>query len=390
MKLKQHLIILFVSAILVNFLVWLPFLLDFNGGMPTVFKNYDGPNYLVISKTWYQPDLIAKTFSLPQPLEYYPAHLPAYPLSIGVVNWFLPGPWAMLLSTTLFSGLAVVAFYLLLYKFKLSTNPFWLSFVFLLFPARWVTVKAVGSPEPLFLFAIIASFYFFKSAFDKVENNLWSKKKIVWVDLLLAGVFGALAQVTKSPGVLLFAGYLLYLIIREIGVIGEIRVKARRYFINTLPLTLIPLSALLIFWFYKVQTGDFLAYFHSGDNFHLYFPPFQAFSATRAWLGDFWREDMVWQYLIGAMTGVWLYKQKRYDLFAFSGLFFTSTLFVAHRDLARYSLPLLPFSLIAFDSLLQKKEFKIALLIILPAVYLFAINFISGNTAPVADWTPYL
>jgi hypothetical protein len=87
---------------------------------------------------------------------------------------------------------------------------------------------------------------------------------------------------------------------------------------------------------------------------------------------------------------VFLIKQKYYDLACFAGVFFSATLFIAHRDLARYSLPLVPFALIAFDKLIQKKEFKIALLIILPAIYFYAINFIGGNTAPVADWTPYL
>ena len=390
MNLKQHLITLFAAAFLVNLLIWLPFMFGYHDGIQTVFKNYDGPNYLVISKTWYNPTLIANTFSLPIPLEYYPAHLPGYPLTINVLNLFFNGPWAMLMSTTLFTGLAVVAFYLMVYKFKLSADPFWLSIVFLIFPARWLTVKAVGSPEPMFLFAIIASFFFFKSAFDKVENNILSKRKIVWVDLLLAGVFGALAQVTKSPGILLWVGYLLYLSIREIRLIRGIGERMGRIIVNSLPLMVIPLSALVVFWFYKIQTGDFLAYFHSGDNFHLFFPPFQAFSATRSWLGDFWREDLVWQYLIGAMTVVWLIKQKYYDFASFAGIFFATTLFVAHRDLARYSLPLLPFSLIAFDGLLQKKEFKIALLIIFPAVYLYSVNFIAGNVAPIADWAPYL
>ena len=139
-----------------------------------------------------------------------------------------------------------------------------------------------------------------------------------------------------------------------------------------------------------MKTGDFLAYFHSGDNFHLVFPPYQAFSQNRSWLGDFWREDLIWQYLLGALTVILLIRQKYYDLASFAGLFFTATLFVAHRDLARYSLPLVPFSLIAFDKFIQKKEFKVALFIILPAIFLYAINFIAGNTAPIADWSPYL
>lgn len=392
-RVKKDLLFILVASFLTIFLVWLPFILGFEEGVFTLFKNYDGPNYLIVAKSWYDKVFIRSTFSLPIPVEYYPAHLPGYPLTIAFLNSFLAGPWAMLVSTLLSAMAVSIAFYLFVYKFKLSENPLWLTLVFLVFPARWVTVKAVGSPEPLFIFAILASFYFFKSAFDSKENNLISKKKIVWLDLLLAGIFGAIAQITKSPGILLFVGYEVYLIFKTLT---ERKGKAfLRHFISgvimpSLPLLLIPLSAILVFSFYKLRTGDFLAYFHSGDNFHLVFPPFQGFAQNRSWLGDLWREDMVWQYLIGVLAIIILFKQKLYDLVGFAGVFFGVTLFVAHRDLARYSLPLVPFALIAFDKFIQKKEFKIALLMILPAVYLFTLNFISHNTAPVADWTPYL
>lgn len=386
-KLKKDLLIIILTGFLVTFLVWLPFLLGGKGGLFTLFQNYDGPNYLVIAKSWYDKAFISSHFSLPTPLEYYPAHLPGFPITIAILNYLFLGPTAMLISTLFFSILSAIAFYLFIYKFKLSENPLWLSLVFLVFPARWVAVKAVGSPEPMFIFAIIASIYFFKSAFDKVENNLISKKKSVTIDLFLAGVFGAIAQVTKSPGILLFIAYL--------GFLGYKTIKVKRNFLKdfikpAIPLFLIPVSAIVVFCFYKIRTGDFLAYFHSGDNFHLVFPPFQSFSQNRSWLGDFWREDMVWQYLLGALTVILLLKQKLYDLASFAAVFFTATLFIAHRDLARYSLPLVPFTLIAFDKLIQKKEFKIALLIILPAIYLYALNFISHNTAPIADWAPYL
>jgi len=369
MKPKNDLLVLVFAAIFATFILWLPYILGLNGGMLTVFKNYDGPNYIIVAKSWYDKISIAHNFSLPVPIEYYPAHLPGYPLFIAVLNLFLPGTWSMLVSTLIFNVLCVITFYLFLLKFRLSENPFWLSLVFLVIPARWVVVKAVGSPEPLFLFAVLSSFYLFK------EKRMW-----------LAGIFGALAQITKSPGILLFLSYLGYL--------GFLRLKKgitiQKLIRDSIPLFLIPVSLLGIFFFYKIRTGDFLAYFHSGDNFHLVFPPFQSFSQNRSWLGDFWREDMVWQYLLGALTVVMLIKQKYYDLASFAGTFFAATLFVAHRDLARYSLPLVPFSLIAFDKFIQKKEFKIALLIILPAIYLYAVNFIAGNIAPIADWAPYL
>lgn len=212
------------------------------------------------------------------------------------------------------------------------------------------------------------------------------------LDLVLAGAFGALAQITKSPGILLFVGYELYLIIK---ILSERKTNSHLnniYYLSiySLPLLLIPLSALLVFGFYQIKVGDFWAYFHSGDNFHLVFPPFQSFITGRNWIGDFWLEDMVWQYLIGALAVVQLIKLKHFDLAAFAGVFFTATLFVAHRDLSRYSLPLMPFALIAFAPFLEKKEFKIAFFFVLIPIYLYTINFILHNTAPIADWTPYL
>jgi len=388
---QKDLFLIFVSSIFSILLVWLPFFFGFKEGTITLFKNYDGPNYLIIAKSWYDKLYIAKHFSLPIPLEYYAAHLPGYPLTISFLNIFIPGPWAMLLSTLLSTIAASLIFYLFLYKFKLSENPLWLTIVFLVFPARWVAVKAIGSPEPLFIFAILASFYFFKSAFDSAENNLISKKKSIILDLFLAGIFGAIAQITKSPGILLFVGYEICLIKRFSNNFTKLYFNDIYHCIKySLPLLLIPVAAVGVFVFYYFRTGDFLAYFHSGDNFHLVFPPYQGFFPERTWLGTFWNEDMVWQYLLGALTVVYLIKQKYDDLASFAGVFFTATLFVAHRDLARYSLPLVPFALIAFDKFIQKKEFKIALLIILPAIYLYTINFIGGNVAPVADWTPYL
>jgi hypothetical protein len=381
-KIRRDLIVLALLTLVSTLFVWLPFAFGLGKGMLTVFANYDGPNYIVIAKTLYNKELIRWAYSLPIPLEYYPAHFPGYPLLIKILDPFMPGTWAMLINTLITTILAVFFFYLLIKKFKLSRSPLWLSIVFLFLPARWLVVRSVGSPEPLFIFALLASFYFFKSALTPVSQNLISKRKSVTFDFLLAGLFGALAQITKTPGVLLFIAYCLLLIAKFF--------RTKKFIYQAWPLLLMPLSALGVFVFYKLQTGNFLAYFQSGDNFHLVFPPFQAFATGRNWLGDFWLEDMVYVYLIGAMTVVLLFKQKLHDLATFALLFFTATLFIAHRDLSRYSLPLMPFALIAFAPFLEKKEFKIAFLIILPAIYFYTLNFILHNTAPIADWSPYL
>lgn len=365
MKKVKDLLLLSLLVIVSSLFIWLPFILGKNQGMLTVFANYDGPNYLVIAKTWYQKQLIGSSFSLPLPLEYYPSHFPAYPVVIRIFNFFLSGPWSMLVSTLATTVFASGMFYLFLKRFKLSSQPLWLTIIFLFLPARFLVVRSVGSPEPLFIGAILASFYFFK------QKRWW-----------LAGIFGALAQITKSPAILLFASYVIILAIEA--------KKQKKIPWETFPIFLIPLAVLTVFSFYWFKTGDFFAYFHSGDNFHLVFPPFQSFITGRNWIGDFWLEDLVWTYLFGALTVVLLFKQKIYDLAIFSLVFFSATLLIAHRDLSRYSLPLVPFALIAFAPFLEKKEFKIAFLIILLPIYLYAINFISHNVAPVADWTPYL
>jgi len=381
-KIGRDLIILILATLASTLLIWLPFIIGLSQGMLTVFANYDGPNFIVIAKTLYNKELIRASFSLPIPLEYYPAHLPGYPFLIKFFDFFFPGTWSMLISTLITTIAAVLIFYLFIKKFKLSTSPFFLSLLFLFLPARWLVVRSVGSPEPLFIFALLASFYFFKSALSPVSENLISNKKIITIDFLLAGIFGALAQITKTPGILLFLAYGVWLMV--------LAIKKKKFVYQAWPLLLMPLSILGVFVFYYFQTGDFLAYFHSGDNFHLVFPPFQAFATGRNWLGDFWLEDMVYVYLFGALTVVLLFKQKLYDLATFALIFFTATLFVAHRDLSRYSLPLMPFALIAFAPFLEKKEFKIVFLIVLIPIYFYAINFILHNTAPIADWSPYL
>jgi len=61
-----------------------------------------------------------------------------------------------------------------------------------------------------------------------------------------------------------------------------------------------------------------------------------------------------------------------------------ASLFVAHRDISRYVLPIFPFVLIAFEKILVSKEFKIVLVILLLGIYLYAQNFMIQNTAPIA------
>lgn len=377
MNWKKLRFLLPVLALLVLLLTWLPFALkinfwgiDFTGGVQVLWSNFDGPNYLIIAKTFYDKTLIGTTFSNPLPLEYYPAHWPLYPAMIALVDIFLPGPWAMLLVSTL--GLAV--FYWVLIKFleafgASKKQALMIGLASLVLPARWLALRSVGSPEPWFLAFLLLSLISYK------------KKKY-----LSAGIWGALAQVTKSPGILLFGAYGIYELIKLINK----KTNLKNVFLNLLKTSLIPLTVLAVFYFYYLRTGSFLAYFSSGDNFHLFFPPFSIFSKSQTWVGDFWLEDIIWIWLIYGLGILKLWKSKKKLLAIFAGLFFSTTLFVSHRDIARYIIPIMPIILLGWKKEISKPYFKWIVLFLLIPTLLFSWNFILNNMAPVADWTPYL
>ena len=331
--------------------------------LKTIFANYDGPNYLVIAKCGYEKTCIRNQFSLPTPLEYYPAHLPLYPFLIRAFNFIMPAPVAMLFLTLVGSVLLNFAFYFL-------SGSLWLTFAFTLFPGRMLILRSVGAPETLFVGFILWSIIFFK------------QKKY-----LLAALCAVLVQALKSPGILLFGAYgimaLYQLVIDKI----TFKILISRYG----AFLLVPLSALFIFYLYYLQTGDFLAYFHSGDNIHLNLLPFTALISTKSWVNGIWLEDILYIFLLSLFGISRLLGKYKFDILSvFPALFLAASLLVAHRDISRYTAPIYPFLFLAFAPHLQTKAFKVALLILIPAIFLYAINFIIGNTAPVADWTPYL
>jgi hypothetical protein len=385
MKKVKEIVFLLAITLIPTLLIWLPFITRLKSfwtiplpqtGMATIVANYDGPLFLVVAKTLYNQALIKEIFSFPLPTEYYAAHFPLFPLLIKALAAPLGFPYAMLAVTIISSFLAIYFFKKLIGLYVKKENILWLCLVFSLFPARWLIVRSVGSAEPLFVAAIIASVYYFK------------KEKYLW-----AGVWGVLAQLTKSPGILLFLAYLGAVLVPLIK-----RLATERFakWIKSLelkpfwPILLMPVSLLGLFIFYKFTFNDFFAYFHSGDNIHLFFPPFQIFNYSSPWVGTFWLEEVIFVYLIGALGLSRLIKQKDALLGWFVGIFFASTLFVAHRDIIRYSLPMVPFLLAAFSNALSSKEFKYVFGLILIPVFLFSISYISQNTMPISNWAPFL
>lgn len=160
--------------------------------------------------------------------------------------------------------------------------------------------------------------------------------------------------------------------------------------LKTFPVFLIPLSLLLVFSIFYFRTGDFWAYFHSGDNIHLGFPPFQIFNYSSAWVGTSWLEEILFIYAAGAIGIIKLIKMKENLAATFTSVFYFFILFVSHRDLLRYFLPIVPFILLAFGEQISKKSYRPVFFLILLPVYLFALSFISQNIMPISNWAPFL
>lgn len=341
------------------------------GEFQTIYKHFDGPLYIIAAKSGYNPEaiqLLDRDPSLPHNPLYYAAHLPLYPFFIYLGS-FVVGFLKSMLGITLLSSIALAwLFYYVAKRLELTKYPLLLTSVFLLLP-RFLVVRSVGSPEPLFMFCILSSLFFFE-------------KK----NYLLAGLLGGLATMTKTPGILLFPAYLL--VILESYIIPSHK-KERQSIFSFLPLFLIPFALILVFIIYYSQYGDFLAYFHTGGVVPMPYP-FAMFDATAKWVGTAWLEDILFYLALYLTTTVTLWKSKHRSFFYFSAIFITSVLFVQHRDISRYSLPLWPLACIAFEHILTSKKTILVGGVLLAGIYFYVWGFLGANVMPISEWLPFM
>jgi len=304
------------------------------------------------------------------PAKYFAAHLPFYPFLIRVFADFfnlfsIPLAYfkSMIFVNLVSTIFLTLFFYFFIKKFQLSKKPLLLSFLFLFIP-KFLVVRSIGAPESLFIFLILLSIYFFE------------EKKY-----FLAGIFGGLSTMTKTPGILLFFSYGLVFL--------EKMVKAKKANWRWIGIVLIPLGLLAVFVLYAFQYGDFFAYFNTGGVVPMPYP-FSVFNFRAKWVGTAWIEEMVFYFFLYALT-VCNLKDSRYrSFFYFSLVFYTAVIFVQHKDIPRYSLPLWPMALISLEKFFTSKKFLIIFILLLPAIYLFAWNFIIYNIMPISNWQPYL
>ena len=55
-------------------------------------------------------------------------------------------------------------------------------------------------------------------------------------------------------------------------------------------------------------------------------------------------------------------------------------------DIMRLAMPLASIFIMAFHKFFESKSFRIGLSLSLPAMYLYALNFIMTNQAGISDW----
>ena len=359
-------------CLLSTFILWLPFILrvptwfginiDLNNFL-YIYKNYDGILYIIPAKTLYNPTLIQEiSQSLMRPL-YYAAHLPLYPVFIRLFSYIFGYLKSMIFVNVLFTCILACFFYFLVKKLKISEKPIALTIVFLFLP-RFLIVRSVGAPESLFIFLILVSLFFFE------------KKKY-----FIACILGGLSAMTKTPGILLFFVYLFVFIEEYLN-----KKKVNWNFLFTL---FIPIGLFLVFLLYYFQYGDFFAYFHTGGVVPIGFP-FSVFNHGLKWVGTVWLEDIIFYFFIYLMTVVTLKRSKHRSFFYFSLVFVTASILIQHRDIARYTLPIWPMAVIAFEKFFTSRKFLVVFVVLLFATYMYAWNFMTQNYMPIADWTPFL
>lgn len=364
-------------------IAWMPFIIK--GQFSTIYRHFDGPLYIIPAKTAYNPQVfkqIDREPTLPHNPLYYAAHLPLYPLFIRI-GAFAIGYLKSMLAVTVVSTIVLAwVFYYFLKRFHITKHPLLLTSVFLFLP-RFLVVRSVGSPEPLFLLFIISSLFFFEKR-----------------NYLLAGLLGGFAAMTKSPGILLFPAYIF--VLAESWIAGHLTHRhitfiqddenahlTSRWNGKWLFLFLIPAGLMAVFALYYIQYKDFFAYFHSGDNIHLLFP-YSVFNASAPWVGTAWLEDILFYFALYISTCVVLWKSKYRSFFYFSFIFLSATLCVQHRDISRYSLPLWLLAAIAFERFLTSKKALVVGGILLLGIYMYAWNFLNANSMPISEWLPFL
>ena len=358
---KPYFIILLLVAISI-FLVWLPFIFRIGPeksdikkyGFELVQRMYDGPLYAIAAKSLYRSDQIYKLQTFDP--KYFAIHPPGYPLLIKIVSpifGYLNGMLVVNLVATVLLGWSLYYFFDKVLKIS---QPIYLT-VLVLFTPRMLISSATGSSEIIFILCSLLSVIFI------------SKKKDA-----LAALPAFYASFTRMPGILLGVAVVIYLVLN--------RKNFRENMLMFLPMIASFAGFLTVCLFYLRQYGDFFAYFNSSVVVQTGIIYSQFFVNAKG-VGDKYIEDILFYFGMGWYTLLSKFKTLPPFMGIFAWVMFGFILTISHREMSRCILPLIPF-LVAMQSDFMKKPLtKLVLLLLLPAIYLYVINFISNFSYPL-------
>lgn len=336
-------------------------------GFDVVYRHWDGPPYVVVAKSLYDPlDEVwrhyGRRYGQNWGAEDHAAHLILYPLSVRAMAP-IAGYWnALLLATFLYTTAALWVLYCLFRDFGLVSQPLWAALAFVVFPPRWLLVHSIGASEPAFLLFLLGAVYCYR------RRWLWA-----------VGLLGALAGVTRIYGILLLPAFVLCEIVRVGGAEDwEPRamisaVHRRELAVACGWLLLIPALLAIHFGLYHFRLGSFWAYFDQNASVLTAIPFWRMY-------GPMGYGNVLLHFFL--LYGVaWCWVQGHRDLAIVSSALLVPNFFVTLHDLGRFLIPVYPLLLFApFDFLWQRRESRFALAACLPMIYAYTWGSLPRNT----------
>lgn len=337
------------------------------GGMEYVYRNWDGPGYLVVAKTFYNVDLINKINPFPfLAATHYAFQFPFYPFFIRLFS-FIGYDESMIFVSQLFALLFSIALYYLVKITNPRANALLVAILSIFYTPRWFIVSHVGSTEPQFLFFITLFMIF-----------AYKRRYTV------SAVFAALAQLSKPQGIIFFIGIALWFVFVIISR-KESLLESLKHF---LPYLLIPIALILVFTIYFFQYGNFFIFLQNPAFPTMQLPPLKVLVAKDImgftlgfWTG--WLEFVVYNYILYLAGIVTLFTKKFYFLGLVALVYFIPVLTFVQADMARFILPIMPFIFLGFSDSLSKKPVYITLFLSLPMIFVFTVGYINYNLAPL-------
>lgn len=368
-ELRILLLIALVSLIPV-IAIYLPFALHLKSfwqiplkasGMQQIFANWDGPNYVLNAITMYDPSEIAKRAFLARPNEYYAAHFPLYSVFIRLFAPLFGYFWSAIVVHLLSGVMLNTAFY---YWVKSHTkHPLWLTFAFTIFPPRYWVLRAVIAPELLLVSCVIGILYF------------WQKDKP-----LLSGTLAFIAVLIKFQSIIFVPVFVLTMAEKWFR---EKKINYTHLLAPLMPILGYGVIALL----YQFTFGNWNAYFMAQKIAGLSSSiPFGMFNYAQRWVGTGWMETAALYFVGMIILLVRLMKGFPRIYFWFTLCYIGMLSVIPQVDIMRLAMLLAPIFFLVFHEALSSKHFKYGLMLSVPFLYLYTINFIMTNQAPITNW----